>query len=320
MASYSSTGAIQRVTVANSGTYDITGYGGQGGAGGDGLAGGNGAEEGGNFVLSAGEKLEIIVGGGGGGYTGGSGGYYAGGGGGTSFLSSSGSLVSAQSVAGENAGSGKVVITPSIACYRAGTLIRTDGGDVAVERLAIGDLVVTLSGAARRIKWLGRRSYSGRFANANPGVLPICLKAGSLADGVPARDLWVSPKHAMFVGGVLVAAECLVNGVSILQPGHVEIADTVQYFHVELDSHDVILAEGAASETFIDDDSRGMFHNLADFAARYPDAASPKALYCAPRLEHGAELEAIRRAIAARAEPAPPKRRASSRSTASRAA
>jgi hypothetical protein len=75
--------------------------------------------------------------------------------------------------------------------------------------------------------------------------------------------------------------------------------DSVDYFHLELDSHDVILAEGAPSETFIDDDSRGMFHNAHTYAELYPDAPATPALYCAPRIESGFRLETIRQRLAA---------------------
>ncbi len=102
-----------------------------------------------------------------------------------------------------------------------------------------------------------------RYANTNRKVLPICFKAGALADGVPARDLWVSPKHAMFIEHVLVPAEYLLNGASIVQP---ETADRVDYFHIELESHDVIFANGALSETFVDLGDRDIFQNAAEFA------------------------------------------------------
>jgi hypothetical protein len=85
-----------------------------------------------------------------------------------------------------------------------------------------------------------------------------------------------------------------VNGVSIIQAEKVERVD---YFHIELDSHDVILAEGAWSETFVDDDSRGMFHNAHEFATLYADDARRPARYCAPRLEQGFEVEAIRQRL-----------------------
>ena len=193
--------------------------------------------------------------------------------------------------------------SPTIVCYLAGTLIRTAEGEVAVEDLAIGDLVVTASGAERPIKWIGTRHYSGRFANANPAVLPVRFAAGSLAEGVPARDLWVSPKHAMFLDGVLIPAECLVNGVTITKTERIE---EVTYYHVELDSHDVLIAEGAESESFVDDNGRGIFHNAHAFHALYPDEARTDAVYCAPRVESGYALEAVRRRLAERAEIAVP--------------
>ena len=85
----------------------------------------------------------------------------------------------------------------------------------------------------------------------------------------------------MYLDGVLIEAKDLINGVSIVQAERVE---KVEYFHIELDSHDVIIAEGALSESFIDDDSRGMFHNAHEFRVLYPAAASGLAHYCAPRL------------------------------------
>jgi len=185
-------------------------------------------------------------------------------------------------------------ITP---CYCDGTLILTDRGERPVETLAIGDHVITATGAARPIRWIGRRSYAGRFARGTH-VLPICFKAGALDVDSPRRDLWVSPHHAMFLDGVLIEAIDLVNGVSVIQA---ERAERVDYFHIELDAHDIIVAEGALSESFVDDDSRGMFQNAHEFAAFYPDRPMQPAQYCARRVAFGAELEAVRRQIAHRA-------------------
>ncbi len=183
-------------------------------------------------------------------------------------------------------------------CYCRGTLIRTETGEVPVETLAIGDRVMTISGMARPIKWIGRRSYSGRFALGQTQILPVCIKAGALDDGVPRRDLWVSPNHALYLEGVLIEARDLVNGVSIVQAERVE---AVEYFHLELDSHDVLVAEGAPAESFIDDDSRALFHNAQEYRALYPGEAAGPAQYCAPRREEGREVERARAAIARRA-------------------
>jgi hypothetical protein len=192
--------------------------------------------------------------------------------------------------------------TAIVACYGRGTLIATPRGEVPVEDLSIGDEVVTASGALRPIKWIGRRSYGGRFIIGRTDILPICIKAGALDANVPRRDLWISPHHAMYLEGALIEVKDLVNGVSIVQA---QAVDKVEYFHIELDSHDVIVAEGALSETFLDDNSRGMFHNAHEYHALYPDdraaGAAMCAQYCAPRLEDGYEVETIRRRIAQRA-------------------
>jgi hypothetical protein len=196
---------------------------------------------------------------------------------------------------------GSMITATGTPCYCPGTLILTDRGEVAVEALQIGDRLVTQSGQVRPIRWIGHRAYSGRFAAGQKQILPVLITAGALADGLPRRDLTVSPLHAMFIDGVLIPASALVNGTSIVQ---LEVVDSVDYFHVELESHDVILAEGAPSESFVDDDSRGMFHNAAEYGALYPDAARKPARYCAPRVEDGDKLEAVRRRLAERAAPA----------------
>lgn len=110
----------------------------------------------------------------------------------------------------------------------------------------------------------------------------------------------------MFLDGCLIPAELLVNGTTITKAERVE---SVTYYHVELDSHDVLIAEGAPSESFVDDDSRGIFHNAHTFARMYPGERRKEAVYCAPRLEGGYTLEAVRRRLAERAGlPLPPAR------------
>jgi fibronectin-binding autotransporter adhesin len=197
-----------------------------------------------------------------------------------------------------DSGTGADITVNSVACYCRGTLIRTARGDVAVEELAIGDLAITASGPGRPIKWIGRRSYGGRFLMGQKDLLPVCIKAGALAENLPRRVLWISPHHAMYLDGVLIEARDLVNGHSIVQA---ERAAVVEYFHIELDTHDVIIVEGAASESFIDDNSRGMFHNAHEYHALYPDLPAHATRYCAPRCADGYEVEAMRHRIAARA-------------------
>ena len=90
-----------------------------------------------------------------------------------------------------------------------------------------------MSGVARPIKWIGKRSYGGRFVIGRKDILPICIRAGASDDNVPQRDLWISPHHAMYLDGTLIEAKDLVNGVSIVQAERVE---KVEYFHIELET------------------------------------------------------------------------------------
>jgi Hint domain/Domain of unknown function (DUF4347) len=184
------------------------------------------------------------------------------------------------------------------ACYCRGTLIETGRGQKKVETLNIGDKVRTASGALRAIKWIGQRSYAGRFVRGRKDILPVCIKPSALADNVPERDLWISPNHAMYIDGVLIEAKDLINGVSIVQAAQVE---KLEYFHIELNTHDVLIAEGALSESFIDDDSRGMFHNAHEYDTLYAEEHATPAWYCAPRLDAGYQVEAVRSHLAQRA-------------------
>ncbi|MBF0863901.1 MAG: Hint domain-containing protein [Gluconobacter potus] len=179
-------------------------------------------------------------------------------------------------------------------CYCPGTLIATPQGERPVEDLEIGDSVLTASGQVRPVHWIGRRAYDPLFTYGNRDILPILIRAGALAEGLPRRDLMISPLHAMFIDGFLVPALHLVNGTSIIQ---IERPETIRYIHVELESHDLLLAEGAPSESFLDDGSRGMFHNAEEYRTLYPDLPDRAPRYCAPRLEGGAELEAIHRRL-----------------------
>jgi hypothetical protein len=187
--------------------------------------------------------------------------------------------------------------TLTVACFVNGTYIATPDGETAVESLNIGDRLRTQSAGDQKIKWIGHRTYEGRFIRGNPAALPICIKQHAIADNIPARDLWVSPGHAISIDGVLIHASRLVNGVSVIQ---VEAVDEVTYFHIELENHEIMFAENCPAETFMDEHFRQQFHNAAEFQLRYPGENAPR-IPCQPRLSHGFHLHAIQTRINARA-------------------
>jgi hypothetical protein len=130
-------------------------------------------------------------------------------------------------------------------------------------------------------------------------VWPVRIQAGAFAPELPARDLWVSPGHSIFIEGVLIQAEKLVNGATITQ---VPLA-SVEYWHVELDSHDVILAEGLAAESYLDTGNRGgFFKNGGAYLEAHPDFR-PKhwAETCVPLVFAGAAMQKARSDLRARA-------------------
>jgi hypothetical protein len=152
-------------------------------------------------------------------------------------------------------------------CFMQGTSILTPSGGLAVEHLKNGDLVQTVDGRSVPVRWIGRQVVSTRFADQQR--LPIRVKASAFDDNIPSRDLLLSPDHALFVDGVLVHAGALVNGTSVVRELNVPILFT--YYHVEVDDHALILAEGTPAETFIDNSSRMSFDNWREFEELYSD-------------------------------------------------
>lgn len=158
-----------------------------------------------------------------------------------------------------------------VACLLRGTLVATPEGEVAVETLSIGDRVTTLDGTAKRIKWIGRRSYGASFARGNAKIVPVVIAAGALGANTPSRDLHVSPDHAIHLDGGLVPAGLLVNGGSIRQEMN---ADVIDYFHVEFEHPEVIFTNGAPTESYVDHGNRRMFQNHQEFLDLYGEATA----------------------------------------------
>lgn len=152
------------------------------------------------------------------------------------------------------------------ACFASGTMIATPTGEVAVETLNIGDLVMTVDGTAVPVRWLGVLSRPTAITN---GSCAVRISAGALGDGLPNADLTVTGGHGMIVDGLVVDAAALVNGTTITIRPLSEIDNRTTYSHVETEAHDVIIANGALSETFIDVTDRRAFNNYDEYVALY---------------------------------------------------
>jgi hypothetical protein len=170
-----------------------------------------------------------------------------------------------------------------IACFLAGTLIRTDQCEVPVERLKVGDRVRTLLGQSRPIVWIGvgrRLITRGQRCAATP----ILICRGALADGTPHQDLRITKGHSLYLDGVLVPAEFLINHRSIRWDDHAQV---VEYFHIELATHDILVANGAAAESYRDDGNRRLFQNVTSSWHLTPREP------CAPVLTGGPMVDAL---------------------------
>lgn len=202
-----------------------------------------------------------------------------------------------------NSASGPLTFTFSsnVPCFLRGTRIATDCGEVPVEALVPGDRVRTLSGALRPVRWIGQRRYL-RDPLARMiwrSVAPVRIRRDALADGMPARDLLVSPDHSLYLRGHLINAKNLVNGVSIVQD--MQIGD-IAYFHLELDRHEVILAEGTAAETYLDNGNRAQFANAGSYDGPARAGEAPLTAWYAPNAWGDSPvLAAVRAALAERA-------------------
>jgi hypothetical protein len=183
--------------------------------------------------------------------------------------------------------------TMIILCFYPGTRIATPAGEVAVEALRPGDLVNTANGA-KPVRWVGESPVSTKFADPLQ-VLPVRIRAGALGEGLPVRDLLVSPDHAIFIAGILAQAGALVNGQTILREA--AVPEQFTFYHVELDTHEFLFAEGVMAESFVDNLDRMYFSNFD--ARERPDQPIVEMPF--PRAKSFRQLpRAIRTMLAAR--------------------
>jgi len=140
-------------------------------------------------------------------------------------------------------------MTAAVICFLKGTRIWTPDGESGVEDLRINDLVVTSSGEAKPIQWVWRRRFERQ-----PGqewaeeIAPVRVARSALGPNNPHRDLYLSRYHCLYIDGVLIPAVDLINGSTIARVDDIDQRE-IEYFHIKLERHSVIYAEGAACET-----------------------------------------------------------------------
>lgn len=202
-----------------------------------------------------------------------------------------------------------------VVCFAEGTRIATPDGARPVEALREGDLVIAVTAGQhrpRRVRWIGHRRLDLTAHPRPERAAPIRFRAGALGDGLPCRDLLVSPDHALLIDGRLVPAKLLLNGMTIVQERTLR---AVSYYHVELDEHAILLAEGVEAESYLEAGYRGFFANGGTALELHPDltarAAPPQGAVCAPFAREVSEVEPIWRVLSERAHalgPATPTR------------
>jgi hypothetical protein len=189
------------------------------------------------------------------------------------------------------------------ACFAAGTHIQTAaGGQARVEALTVGDELALHGGGSAPIIWIGKRTVAVESHPRPAAIRPVLIARHALAEGLPRRDLAVSPDHALFLDGHLIPAKALLNGATVRQLPVREIT----YYHIELAEHAVLLAEGVPAESYLDTGNRQAFETggvvelQPDFAPGFAQALREEKS-CAPLVEHGPAVEAVRTRILARA-------------------
>jgi Hint domain len=183
-------------------------------------------------------------------------------------------------------------------CFCAGTRILTQRGKVAVEALRVGDPVVALvHGGLLPVRWIGQRRVRPLHYRNPDHAHPIRIQAGAFGPNMPHRDLWLTPGHRVLVDGHLVQIDTLLNDATIAQIEQEEVS----VWHVELDRHDVLLADGMPSESFLNVGNRDAFEDGPlvrldpDFMPRDADET------CLPVQREPAMLAALRAQLLARA-------------------
>ena len=203
-----------------------------------------------------------------------------------------------------NAAQATLAVTTSgalvdLACFAAGTRIRTTRGEVRVEELRVGDMAITgIDGSEAPIVWIGQRTVDCNRHPQPKSVWPVRLKPGALGEGMPKHTLTLSPDHAVYVNKVLIPVKHLINGSTIAQ---VKV-DRLTYYHVELPRHDVLLAEGMPVESYLDIGGRTNFANGGPVVRMQTEFGHHwECMGCAPLVVWGEELAAAKAVVARQA-------------------
>jgi Hint domain len=175
-------------------------------------------------------------------------------------------------------------------CFLKGTKISTPSGDRLVQELQIGDEVQTLTGR-KTIKWIGYNKFTKEEGRAwQDRVMPIRVARFAIGDHTPYRDLYLSPLHCIFFNESLIPVMYLINETSIAQGTPSEMS-ALEYYHVELDTHEVIYAEGVLVESY-DGSNRDNFSNFMQYERLYGAECQSKMTPFAPILRyHGRRQE-----------------------------
>jgi len=144
-----------------------------------------------------------------------------------------------------------------IPCFTPGTLIATAQGERRVEELSVGDRVITRDNGIQQVRWVGHREMSGDELAQAEHLRPVLIRQGALGKGLPERDMLVSPQHRVLISNeqtelYFYEAEVLVAAKHLTDMDGIDVVDVsgTTYIHVMFDQHEVILSDGAWTESF----------------------------------------------------------------------
>ena len=210
----------------------------------------------------------------------------------------------AYTTSSDNAGG---TLVQAVVCFASGTLIRTTRGEIAVEDLRVNDLATTTSGQSRPIRWIGHRNVDGKACIGNDrlsdATWPVRVRRHAFGFNQPFQDLYLSPSHSVCVdagGEKLVPIYALINGSTIVRAP----VDEVVYWHIELDRHDILFANGLPAESYYDmADHRAFFRDTLGTPTISGDDACTRghAGFCRPFHDGGGVVDQLRSRLQARA-------------------